>query len=177
MRTRSTPNEFILEDDTCKIICYDKLSKPSGYAIIDLEDIDTCKLYKWHISHYGYVIGSNGGKQVKMHRLLLKVSDSKMTDHKNDIKHDNRRSNLRICSCSENNKNLKKRKSNTSGYKGVFYIKSVDKWMAQIMKDYKGIYLGLFKNKDDAAKAYNNKATELFGEFAKLNIIRPRRPV
>jgi hypothetical protein len=44
-------------------------------------------------------------------------------------------------------------------------------WMAQIKFNYKVIYLGMYKTKEEAALVYNKKAVELFGEFAQLNII------
>ena len=62
-------------------------------------------------------------------------------------------------------------KNNTSGYKGVYFNKKANKWMSYIRYNNKLINLGLFVNPIDAAIAYNNKALELFGEYARLNII------
>ena len=88
---------------------------------------------------------------------------------------DNRKCNLREASTSENNMNSNKRKtyskkSCSSIYKGVYYWKKRNKFQAYVDKDHKRTSLGLFTNEIDAAKAYNKKAKELFGEYAKLNI-------
>ena len=64
--------------------------------------------------------------------------------------------------------------NNTSGYRGVYLVKSgnrAKKWMAQIRKNYKDIFIGYYATKEEAAKAYNEAATEYFGEFSNLNVI------
>ena len=58
-----------------------------------------------------------------------------------------------------------------TGYKGVCFIESLQKYRAYINKDGKQHNLGLFYKKEDAAEAYNRAATELFGEYARLNEI------
>lgn len=65
----------------------------------------------------------------------------------------------------------RKRTYGTSKYKGVHWYKQSKKWMVQIRLNDKQIYLGLFEREDDAARAYNKKAKEIFGEFACLNKI------
>ena len=56
----------------------------------------------------------------------------------------------------------------TSKYKGVW---KESKWRTGIRHNYKTIHLGSFETEAEAARAYNAKATELFGEFANLNIV------
>lgn len=119
-----------------------------------------------------------------MHReiLGLKVGDGKKSDHKNHNGLDNRDCNLRICTNSENAQNMKPRK-HSSKYKGVHWHKgkiSKNKrgngfWTADICPNYKLIHLGVFKNEIKAAKAYDKKAKELFGEFACLNFPKKQR--
>ena len=91
-------------------------------------------------------------------------------DHIDCNRMNNNYTNLRWCNGFQNcsNKNPKQ-KNNTSGYKGVS-IKN-NKWFASIGFNNKRISIGTFDNKEDAAKAYNEKALELFGEYANLNII------
>jgi hypothetical protein len=62
-------------------------------------------------------------------------------------------------------------KSNTSGYKGVSWRKDRQKWKAEIKKNYKSISLGHFDNPHDAARMYNFWAIDMFGEYARLNVI------
>ncbi len=106
-----------------------------------------------------------------MHRLLLCPPMEMQIDHVNGNKLDNRKSNLRTCTASENQHNQGLQINNTSGYKGVIWIVSRDLWRAQIKINSKQIYLGYFKNPNDAARAYNGAAIKLHGEFACLNKI------
>ena len=99
-----------------------------------------------------------------------------LCDHINGNGLDNRRNNLRTCTNAENLQNRPKQKNNTSGFKGVFLNKLTGKWEARIYSRKTRTYIGLYKNKIDAANAYNEKATELFGEFARLNKIPIHEP-
>lgn len=92
-------------------------------------------------------------------------------DHKNLQKDDNRLSNLRPSNKSNNGANRPPQKNNTSGYKGVFWHIGGQKWMAQIRVRNKLCYLGLFDSKVAAAKAYDEKAIEAFGEHARCNLL------
>ena len=144
-------------------------------VLIDNEDFERVIQYKWSIHKqlpnklrvYNFYHGH-------IHRFILNITNSKIhVDHINGNPLDNRKENLRLCSNKENTKSKNKSKSNTSGYKGVFFIKYRNKcWNARIGIDYKTIHLGYFYTKEDAAKAYNEAAIKYFGEFAKLNIIK-----
>ena len=107
---------------------------------------------------------------IVMHRLLLKC-EGKIIDHISGDGLDNRRSNIRCCTKSENPINRRININNNSGYKGVSWFKVVKKWRAQIQ--YKKIvyHLGTYDKRIDAAKAYNKAAIKFHGEFAKLNEI------
>ena len=91
------------------------------------------------------------------------------TDHINGNKIDNRRNNLRIVTHSQNQINRKMPQNNTSGFKGVCWDKIKQKWRADIKLNYKRIFLGNFKNKSEAARAYNKMAEKLYGKLAYLN--------
>jgi hypothetical protein len=82
--------------------------------------------------------------------------------------------NLRLATTSQNAANKKKANSYkgkkcSSKFKGVSWVKKTNKWQAQIKFHGKAIYLGVFTNELEAAKAYNNAAIKYFGEFAKIN--------
>lgn len=143
-------------------------------ALVDDEYYDFLMLRKWNLSG-GYAateIQERGIiRRIYMHRLINKTPDGLHTDHINGDKLDNRKANLRTATRSDNqanrgSPNIKK----TSRYKGVGWKKRERRWVAKITKDGKKYELGYFKNEDDAAIAYNNKAMELFGEFAYKNV-------
>ena len=72
---------------------------------------------------------------------------------------------------SENQGNQQLQANTSSKYKGVSWHKRIKRWSAKINYRKQAIHLGYFKDEIDAAKAYNAKAIELFGEYACLNKI------
>lgn len=102
--------------------------------------------------------------------LVDKIPDKMVVDHKNNNPLDNRIENLRLCSRTENTRNSAPSKTvkKTSIYKGVCKNKKRSKWIASIRCE-KSIYIGSFSSEVEAARAYNKKAMELFGDFAWLN--------
>ena len=149
------------------------------FVLIDDEDYLLVNQYKWYVSwsktHWYAMTGPSkktGDKQLYMHRLIMNALPGQEVDHKEHYEDhiDNRRSNLRLCIHAENGCNQRKQlKKTSSQYKGVTWDKRHQKWMAQIMVNNKNIYLGLFIDEVEAARAYNAAAIEHFGEFAKLN--------
>lgn len=83
-------------------------------------------------------------------------------DHINQDGCDNRIVNLRDVSRSENLRNARRSKSNTSGVTGVFWHKVAKKWHAQIVVKGVSIYLGLFEKIEDAAEA-RSEAEKKYG--------------
>jgi hypothetical protein len=152
-----------------------KIKLTKGYeAIVDDKDYDFLNQYSWYYAH-GYAVRTiySSGKpyQLRMHRLLANTPDGLDTDHINGDRLDNRRVNLRPATRSQNVANTFVQKQNKSGYKGVSWKKSNNKWCAQIRVMNKVIHIGLFADIRDAAEAYNKMAEESFGEFATLNNI------
>jgi len=139
-------------------------------AIIDNEDYDRVNQYKWYYNN-GYAVTKINTRTVYMHRFIMDAKEDEYVDHKEtEYTLDNQKKNLRICSCSQNQMNIyKQNRSYSSKYKGVFWYRPTNRWTAQIKFNYKAIHLGYFKNEIDAAKVYDQKALELFGDFAKLN--------
>lgn len=146
------------------------------YAIIDSEDFSAVECYKWNYSNSGYAKTAVPHPTIKgrqsylyMHTLLMSTPKGMHVDHKDGNSLNNQRSNLRLCSHADNMRNSKIPKNNTSGYKGVGFLKRSGRWNACIYFMNKRIHIGNYTNKDDAARAYDTKATELYGEFARLN--------
>lgn len=97
------------------------------------------------------------------------IMNGKGIDHRDGNGCNNRRSNLRFATKSENGMNQRKRENTSSIYKGVYFHKPSGKWLAHIMINGKSIHLGYFVDEIDAAKAYDAKAIVLFKEFTNLN--------
>jgi hypothetical protein len=111
------------------------------------------------------------GKNQYLHRIITSCPSGKQVDHINLNKLDNRRENLRIVTHAQNQKNQPLFSDNRSGYKGVDWMKNLSKWRARIVCDGREYHIGLFSDRKDAAVAYNEKAKEIHGQFARLNII------
>ena len=106
----------------------------------------------------------------RMHRLIMNCPKGLLVDHKNHDGLDNRKCNLRLCTNAENQYNQKPlQKKTSSQYRGINWQKRIGKWDVWIQLNGKSIFLGSFSNEIEAAKAYDKKAKELFGEFAHLN--------
>lgn len=128
--------------------------------------------------HKGYPFISvaktnNEGKiytiSIEIHRIIMGKKEGLVVDHINGDKLDNRLQNLRFVTIKENTYNRKKKRNCTSKYKGVFWNSKNRNWRSAISKEGKKLNIGSFKLEIEAAKAYNIKALEVFGEFAKLN--------
>jgi len=109
-------------------------------------------------------------KTLVVHRLvagafILNPENKPFVDHMDRNKLNNSVENLRWATSSENLRNKKDSGRNTSGFKGVSFHKRNGKYKATIQVK----HIGYFDNKEDAARAYDKKAKELFGEFATLN--------
>jgi len=148
-----------------------QLSK-GKFSKIDLEDRDRVGLIKWHAvcdgkNFYAACCKRKDRPSMKLHRYIMYAKKGEHVDHINGDTLDNRKENLRICKHKENLKNQRIRKNNTSGYRGVYFNKSHKKWRAQI-QDGEGNrkYLGSFSTPEEAAKAYDTAAKEIYGDFA-----------
>ena len=158
-----------------------ELNITGGKVMVD-DEFAWLANYSWHVSGSGYAIHYVNKQDeqfwqqpvktaIHMHRIIagLKRGDKRVVDHINHSKLDNRAENLRICTSAENLRNQTSKKR----YKGVFQLtgKRKKKWQSIIIFNRERHYLGTFATEAEAAMAYNEAATELFGEFACLNII------
>ena len=142
-------------------------------AVVDEADRHIVSGRKWSAVKSGektyaaHVDRANGkSRTTYMHRLIQGVRAGQSVDHKNGDSLDNRRSNLRVASQTQNMQNVGVTKSNTSGYKGVNWNMAASKWHARIRVDGKRLHLGLFESAEDAHAAYVAAAKKYHGEFA-----------
>lgn len=138
---------------------------------VDEEDYDFLMQWNWTANYSKgkwYARKHLGNrKYVSMHKVLLDSSID--VDHKDGDGLNNQRHNLRVCTHIQNMQNSVIKSNNTSGYKGVHLRKKDGKWQARIVVNGKRMYLGAFDFIEDAARSYDQKAKEMFGEFAKTN--------
>lgn len=157
---------------------YKQIPLAKTYKVVLVDDYDFYHLsqFSWSLIEQGqnsYTKTELNGTTVYMYQLIL-VSPSRnfFPDHIDGDGLNNQRQNLRLVTRAQNQWNRSKTDSDvTSQYKGVYYAKDRQKWRAQINTNGKRKLLGEFKSELSAARAYNKAATELHGEFAKLNEI------
>lgn len=151
-------------------------------ALVDDWNYERVNQYKWYATRVGETfyavrwiklrsakdareIGLPRGGKIQMHRFIMNTPQGMETDHVNHNPLDNQEHNLRNCTHIQNIRNQFYNKG-TSKYKGVTWHKYAKKWMASIRRNGESVHLGYFSNEGEAAKAYDAKAVELFGEFA-----------
>ena len=159
-------NQYLADGDVTSII-----TKNGVAVLIDTEDAERLRDYTWCISGNGYAMSRTKGPAVIMHRMITNADADMYVDHINGNILDNRKENLRVCKKQENEFNQKIRVDNTTGYRGVCKNSRSNKFRAYIVKDGRQYWIGLFDTAEEAARAYNTKALELFGEFARLNTL------
>ena len=159
------------------------------FATVDDELYNELSKFNWSISNNGYAqrrvkIGDKVST-ILMHRQIMELTfgDGQYVDHINGNRLDNRKSNLRLWTHTENIHNSKISKRNKSGAKGVFHltieyetkkgISRKDYWRASIMVNRKNIFLGTFSYNLNGLKltkkTYNDVAKKYYREFAYLN--------
>lgn len=150
-----------------------------GYvALVDAADADAVSAFKWSalvkprtVYAYRNVYRADGTRTTQsLHRFLAGFP---VTDHINGNGLDNRRANLREVTKSENNRNRRRGLDNTSGYKGVTWVKRDHRWQARIHTQQRRLSLGVYRTAEEAARAYDAAARQFYGEYAALNFPQP----
>jgi hypothetical protein len=151
------------------------------YATVDDEDYDVLNKWKWCADKSTYttyavrrIESGSTIKKIYMHREIM--GDVDRVDHVDRDGLNNQRNNLRACNASTNSQNMMRTKPSVTGYKGVHLDKRDGVYQVEIWLNNKRFYLGRFRDAIDAARAYDAKARELFGEFARPNFPLPKSP-
>lgn len=149
------------------------LSNSDKTTFVDDEDFERLNNYKW-CDNNGSIYRSFWMDGRIRHRSLpqeILCRPSVMFDHIDKNYYNNQKYNLREATYSQNNHNKGKQFFNgrclESFYKGV--SRKRHKWRARIHKNEVEYYLGVFKTQEEAAKAYDKKALDLYGSYADLN--------
>ncbi len=141
------------------------------YALVDAKHYEALSQYKWSVHDAGkgkaqYAVRGCKGRKIFMHREIMQPPPGMVVDHINRNSLDNREDNLRNCTRLQNLQN-RYWHAGQSQYRGV--SPQGNKWMATVGYNNETIYIGLFDDEVEAAKARDRKAYELAGQFAYLN--------
>ena len=146
------------------------------FALVNTASLPLVLQYRWRAANHKHTyyaettvrkLDGSGFTTLRLHQLLCQTEE---VDHIDGNPLNNSRKNLRVCTNAENNRNkAMSPKKNTSGYKGVRWNASAGSWQARIRTAGKEMHIGVFASALHAAKAYDTKAMELHGKFAKLN--------
>ncbi len=148
------------------------------FALVNNKDYVELSKYKWSavkLRNSWYAVRYSKGSHktrvsIYMHRQILglKKDDGIKSDHQDHNGLNNQRCNLRKCTTQQNGFN-RNYQNHSSKYKGVSWDVKAKKWRAGIQYNLKTYHLGSYETGIEAAKIYDAKAKELFGEFARLN--------
>ena len=143
-----------------------KTSNTNRDFYVNAEDYDLIKQYCWreNISNSGYssLCTTINGKRV----IMMHLFGYKNYDHADMNALNNRRYNLRPATDSENSQNQGLQRNNTSGYIGVGWNKTAQKWYVTLQYKNEVMHFGSYVNKDEAIVARLKAEKEYCGEFA-----------
>jgi hypothetical protein len=143
------------------------------FALVDDSDLERVSGRKWWLTRAGrttYALSRARGADGRWHTITMHglITGHPFVDHRNGDGLDNRRSNLRAATRTQNTQNSRAIRGKSSRYKGVRWHTN-RKWQARIRVNGKPLHLGMFATEEDAARAYDKVARESFGEYAALN--------
>lgn len=150
-------------------------------ALVDDEDFDRVSQFKWsayencglwYATRRAKVSERESGaiatQNISLHRYILNPPSDVLVDHRNGNGLDCQKDNMRLATHTQNTQNQQRlHKTNKSGYRGAYVLRG--KWRASIRVNHKFIWLGTFKNGEEAARAYDAAAIKYRGEFASPN--------
>ena len=164
-RTIYDKNDFIEEGNITKMITFNKKCEASGEVLIDTEDVERVKQYKWYISIRKsklYCYGTVQGKKIALHRFILNTTN--VVDHINGNSLDNRKSNLREVTAEQNCYNKKIANKFFAGIIKTNY-KREKPYMVFFTHKGKELFLGSFPTYEEAAFCRLQKEYEIWKEF------------
>lgn len=169
---KRVPSEILIdkENEVAFIITLNKDGDEKLKFIIDIDDVDKVKEYRWYVSgtRHKYCTAKRKNKII-LHRLIMGVTDKDpkevQVDHINGNTLDNRKCNLRIVNPHQNSMNKNKNNYGNNSHNGVHYLKRNKKWRAYITFNGEWIHLGLFETEEEAIKVRIEAEKKYFKEY------------
>lgn len=157
---------YVIHDDNVTVSA---LTAKGEEFFIDLVDLHIIENMTFHTDDRNYLYGGtykNGTKQ--LHRLIMGEPQEMEIDHKDGNPLNNRRNNLRICTHSENMKNMKIRINSKTGIRGVCWCNRKNKWRSYITSNNTTIHIGYYDDIEEAKTHRLEKQKELHGEYSRV---------
>ena len=158
-------SQYITEGGITKIIIPNK-TKGEVIAIIDTKNLEKVRHFSWALERNNYVSHRGRRVYVKLHRLITNCPDDMQVDHIDRNPLNNLENNLRICTEFENkqNKPMLNKINKSSGIKNITWDKTKNRWQVGITKNKKFIFIGYYKDLEDA-KIAAQEAREKYHPF------------
>ena len=143
-------------------------------AVVDAADFQRVSSRRWKLARRKSINYAESRNKSSRENIMLHVflTGWRYADHRNGDGLDNRRSNLRQSTVSQQRANARRKSDNTSGFKGVYWSERNGAYVGRIQCVRKTYHLGLFRSASAAGKAYDDAARKHFGSFACLNFPR-----
>ena len=148
----------------------DKKSEVVLHVTVSDDQWHRCMKHSWCKNPNDYFTSFIDGKITRLNKFIINAAEDELADHIDKNKLNNTTENLRAIDQTVNNHNKIKKIGASSQYIGVSKGKKSNKWKSEITKDGVRYNIGAFDSEIECAKKYNEKAKELYGEHAKLNV-------
>lgn len=143
------------------------------FAMVDNADFDWLSQFKWYAQKWRngyYAARVDNGTIRRMHQVIMNPAAGLEPDHRDHNGLNNQRYNLRNVTHAQNTQNRRPKRNGSSSYRGVSWNKESKNWQVHIRPTGQKIkILGRFASETDAARAYDARAIEEYGEYAYLN--------
>ena len=163
-RNKYTRNRYEFDRECVVGYVYNRQNIEVGFFMVDADDFEKINKFKWCKNKNGYLVTWKDSKIQYLHHLITGHASNKFSvvDHINRDKADNRKRNLRVVSRSLNSMNSNQVQG-VSSYRGVYYDKSRERFVARLMRHGKLVIFRRFKTEKEAAQAYLSAREEVYG--------------